>query len=114
MEDGLGAVELLQDLDGQPDFVILKMKERLRVVHQDVGIEDVMFVGGDFGFFGDMKIGQAASAAGPNQRTESKVRSSACSCAPQKSRTSRTTPRVTSSAGWPPSPASSVSRRLTV
>ena len=45
----LEAVDLLDDFDGNEDAVILKAEERVRVVEQDVGVEDVVFYQGSFG-----------------------------------------------------------------
>ncbi len=41
----LEAVNLLNDLDGHEDIVFLKIDERIRVVEQNVGVENVIFHG---------------------------------------------------------------------
>jgi hypothetical protein len=39
----LEVVDLLHDLDGDEDVVVLEVEQRVRVVEQDVGVEDVVF-----------------------------------------------------------------------
>ena len=48
---GFETVQLLEHLDRNPDDVFLKLEHRLRVVDEDVGIEDEVFAGRDVGFF---------------------------------------------------------------
>ena len=47
----LEAIEFLQHFDGNPDHVVLKLEHRLRVVNQDVGVENVVLGGGEIGLF---------------------------------------------------------------
>jgi len=42
---GFFVVEFGEDFDGQGDGVLVELEERLRVVEQDVGVEDVDFAG---------------------------------------------------------------------
>ena len=48
---GFKTIELLQHFDRHPDDILLKLEHRLRVVNEDVGVEDVVLRGREVGFF---------------------------------------------------------------